>query len=199
MLKAVIFDFDGVLGDTFEKSIGICKSLGIDFTMDDFLDHHNGNVFDKPKISFTEESANDFFSIYERMADAKRLFPLKDELEKIKKIAKLFVLSSNKESAIKKYFNLAGWDMFENIYGMDTDKSKIKKFKIIFGRYSLKPEECVFITDTLGDLLEGDKVGVKSLAVTWGYHNKERLEKGNPDGFIDNFNDLSNKIKEISL
>ena len=48
----------------------------------------------------------------------------------------------------------------------------------------------LFITDTLGDIIESNKVGIKSVGVTWGYHTKENLSKGNPFFIAENFDDL---------
>lgn len=198
MIKAVIFDFDGVLGDTWDKSIGICRELGHTFTIDDFRDHHNGNVFEEPKIKFTKESTEKFFATYEDRASAEKLFPLKEELEKLEKKYEMFVVSSSPKVAIKKYFSLGGWThFFEEVFGMETDKSKVVKLEKIFSDYNLKPEECVFVTDTLGDLIEGEKVGVKTLAVTWGYHDEARLKKRNPDKIIHEFDELSSAINEM--
>ena len=196
MKKAIVFDFDGVLGDTWESSIQICRELNMDFTLDDYRDHHNGNVYEKPKLKFTEDSANEFFRIYEERASGDKLFPLKSELEKISQNNDIFVISSNKETAIGKYFALGEWGhFFKKIYGVETDKSKTKKFAILFDEFNLKPEDCIFVTDTLGDLLEGGEIGVRTLAVTWGYHGEMRLREGEPTKVIHEFSDLAMAIE----
>ena len=195
MLKAIIFDFDGVLADTWNTSIGICRELNIDFTIDDFKDHHNGNVFEKPKLEFSKKQADEFFSAYEEKASGNKLFSLQPELKKLNREYKMCVISSSRETAIKKYFVLGEMDRyFERIFGVETDKSKLKKFRKLFQDYNLKPKECVFVTDTLGDLIEGKKAGVKTLAVTWGYHGEMRLKKGNPSKIIHNFNELAKAV-----
>lgn len=196
MIKATIFDFDGVLGDTWETGISICRDLGMNFTLDDYLDHHNGNVFEKPKLNFSDQQANDFYCAYAERADKKNLFPLENELKKLSEKYKLYIVSSNQEAAIEKYLTIGDWSKyFDKVLGVDTDRSKVNKFNLLFKNNKFKAEECVFVTDTLGDLIEGNKVGIHTLAVTWGYHGEMRLKEGKPEKIIHEFNELANVVE----
>jgi phosphoglycolate phosphatase-like HAD superfamily hydrolase len=51
---------------------------------------------------------------------------------------------------------------------------------MIFEKYGTSASECVFVTDTLGDMLEAKKEHVGAIAVSWGFHSREVLEKGEP-------------------
>jgi phosphoglycolate phosphatase len=198
MVKAVIFDFDGVLADTFDKTLGICRELFGDVSLDTYLDHHNGNVYEKPLMHFTEEDQEYYKREYLRRADASRFFPLLKEVKKLSNQYKLFIVSSNSEMCINKYLMLTETQKyFKKVLGMETEKSKKKKFKMIFADYKFSPSECLFITDTLGDLLESREVDVRSIAVTWGYHDKKRLGIGHPDLIISNFSELLPAINEL--
>ncbi len=55
--------------------------------------------------------------------------------------------------------------------------------------------EAVMIGDTSYDIDMAHKIGVKSLAVLWGYHHKEALV--NASDFIDNPQDLSQKLEAL--
>lgn len=68
---------------------------------------------------------------------------------------------------------------------------------MLFNKHDFNNEDCIFITDTLGDILEANKVGVKSIAVDFGFHERERLEKGNPFKIISNFKDIRKIIENI--
>jgi len=46
----------------------------------------------------------------------------------------------------------------------------------------------------LGDLKEARKMKIDSLAVLYGFHNKDTLLKGNPSGFINKPQDIFLKI-----
>ena len=64
---------------------------------------------------------------------------------------------------------------------------------MLFDKYNLTSDDCIFVTDTVGDILEANKVNLRSIAVTCGFHEKERLEKVNPFVLISDFS----KIKGI--
>ena len=53
------------------------------------------------------------------------------------------------------------------------------------------------MTDTLGDILTANKIGINTIAVDFGFHKKERLKKGNPLKIISKFEDLLGLIKNI--
>ncbi len=64
--------------------------------------------------------------------------------------------------------------------GADVHKSKVEKIKMVFEKYSIGPKDCIFITDTLGDMREAEKTGIDAIGVTWGFHKIETLEQGEP-------------------
>lgn len=198
MLKVVVFDFDGVIADTFKLNIEIAREQKKKFTLKDFRDHHNGNVWEKPVIQYTKKDLKYGFAEYHSRLKGNLLFPLKDQIKELAKNYDLFIISSSPERSIEKFLQLVDISKyFEKVLGYYAHQSKVEKFKMIFGEYKLKPEECVFVTDSLGDLREGRKVGVSTVAVTWGYHGKSRLKKGKPSIMIHDFNDLTEAIEKI--
>jgi len=84
---------------------------------------------------------------------------------------------------------------FTEVLGVDFHKSKVEKFKYLFQKYDLKPEEILFVTDTLGDILEANKVHVRTIAVDFGFHDRERLEKGKPFKIISGFTEMLEVIR----
>jgi len=44
-----------------------------------------------------------------------------------------------------------------------------------------KPENCIIVGDSEDDIITGKSAGAKTIAVLWGYRNKEELENANPD------------------
>ena len=122
---------------------------------------------------------------------------IKEVLEKLSKEYKLGIISSAREYSIEGCLDTSKMSgLFSFIYGRETHKIKVDKFEKVLREKNLKAEECLFVTDTLGDILEANKVGIKTIAVDFGYHEKERLQKGNPMKIISNFNELISVVEK---
>lgn len=198
MLKTIIFDFDGVIGDTYKINFAICKEFFPDLTDQEFKDYHNGNVFKSNIMTWTADDIQKFFEKQKRQVTKAHLFPLKDILKKLQKKYRLLVISSTVDENIKHFLSIGNYSrFFQKIFGATTHKSKVEKFKMIFKQYNLKPNECVFITDTIGDIKEARQVKVGSIAVTWGYHGKELLADQKPLAIIQKPDDLLLTIKKL--
>jgi len=196
MIRAVIFDFDGVIHDTFSIAYKISKHFTPNITIEEYKDYFNGNVYSNVEITPERE-------IKFRELQAKEFSPLiinedvKSHLIEIKQNFELFIVSSNWEEHLNMYLKNNSIGHFSEVLGCDTDKSKVKKINMILDKYNLKADECIFITDTLGDLKEANTAGVRSIAVDFGFHNKARLELGKPWKIVSKFNELLSEIKKI--
>ena len=98
-----------------------------------------------------------------------------------------FIISSNSEPILETIIkNSSAEKYFEKVLGKETHKSKVSKFLILKNEKKVNFSETVFITDSLGDLKESSEFPeLKTIGVTFGVHNKERLKKGNPDFITD--------------
>ncbi|WKZ23867.1 MAG: HAD hydrolase-like protein [Candidatus Dojkabacteria bacterium] len=84
---------------------------------------------------------------------------------------------------------------FGNILGVDVEKSKVIKLQSVQKLHHNR--EMYFITDTLGDIREAEKVGIEAIAVTWGYHDKAMLEQGNPRAVVNSIEELAETVTAI--
>ena len=64
--------------------------------------------------------------------------------------------------------------------------------------FQVKFDETVFITDTVGDIKEGNKVGVKVIAETFGFHPRERLEQEESYAVVDSWDEIEEKIRNLA-
>ena len=85
-------------------------------------------------------------------------------------------------------------DCFSEILGSDVHASKVVKIRSLLERYSFSPEDVVFITDTIGDIREGNACAVKSIGVTWGTHDMETLQSGDPYQVVDTVPELEHAV-----
>ena len=94
----------------------------------------------------------------------------------------LAVISSNFNRIIS--YNLKKRGLLNNfslLVGADVIESKVKRLEKCLTKFNIKPSEAVYIGDTAGDIKEAKKVKIKTMAVTWGFHNKKMLKKAKPD------------------
>jgi len=194
-MKTIIFDFDGVLIDSYNFSFNTVKEVDCDISEEDFKAHHDGNVLDNPKVLTTNEKKVYWNNKYFKNVNNLNQFFSLDEIKFLNSKFELFIISSNEEDIIKKFLSYKELDYFGEVLGAKFNNSKIVKFNYLFNKYDLKVDDCVFISDTLGDILEGHKVGIKTIAVDFGYHNKKRLEKGEPFKIVSNFDELLEILK----
>jgi phosphoglycolate phosphatase-like HAD superfamily hydrolase len=104
----------------------------------------------------------------------------------------MFIISSNKESLMKKFLQHHNIEVyFKEILWKESEASKVKKFEFLFEKYDFTSQQCYFITDTLWDIKEGNIVWVESLAVEYWYHSQERMKAWNPKKFFKDSGELS--------
>ena len=157
----ILFDFDGVIADSFRPAFEIQKMIYPHLTEDIYRKRFEGNINDweEPINVHTEECRHDidFFTEYiPRMKKEVQIVPgMKEVVFELEKSYTLVVISSTITSPIQEF--LEGHDLanhFAQIMGNDVHKSKVKKMKMVFEKYGVAAKDCIFITDTLGDIHE---------------------------------------------
>lgn len=200
--KIVIFDFDGVLANTIQLSFDIHKEFNPDFTMEKLQDICNGNFIDNMKHENKNMSHKDPTNFYEKYKEQIMKMTIDEILVKtileLNKNYVLAVVSSTTTMYIRNFLEKENVDKcFSDILGADVHSDKTIKINSLLEKYNIKPNNAVFVTDSLGDILEGNKCGVTSIGVTWGVHGKDNLEKGNPIAVLNDPRDLLDCIKNV--
>lgn len=193
--KLLIFDFDGVLEDTFDWNFKVAKKRYKGINKEDYRTWFNGNIYEHPIVlEAGPMNVEEYFDIYKKGFIGKNLNnKFKKLLEELYEKYTLVIISSIDEDIIFPYLKRSkALYFFKDIWGYNTEMSKIKKFKSFLKKYKISNNGCLFITDTLGDILEANEVGIPSLGVSWGYHNKKTLLKGNPVFVADSIDELKN-------
>ena len=200
MKKLVLFDFDGVIVDSFEMTYRVARKTDSGRTREQQKQLFDGNVYDemerKAGKRITDEDDLSFYKEYvPQLMDLPPIEGISQVLGELQSIYTLIVVSSTISSPIAEYlakYNLAHY--FDEIMGGDIHRSKVAKIQMILKKHGTKPAEAIFITDTLGDMREAIKCGVLSIGVTWGFHEKERLQKGNPFVIVETPQELPKAI-----
>ncbi len=199
--KLFLFDFDGVIVDSFafyRESSGRCfEKMGINSaaTRDDFLDFFEDNFY----VALTKRGIDiaEFGRVAKQVGptvDSSTIVPFYNVVPVLETLGKdnvLLVVSSNSRKAIDQILSRHNLDRyFDEILGADFMFSKVDKITHAMKEWEIGKKRTYFIGDTAGDIREATEAGVKTVAVTWGWHSKERLIKAAPDYLIEDPTEL---------
>lgn len=199
MIKAILFDFDGVIGNTFDISLNAALQVNPNITKESFLDLFVGDVYKKAMTLFSQKDIPIFFEKQKESFTTNNFFPVEPMLEKLSQQYKLFIVSGTVDENINYFLSLGKLDKyFQKILGATTSRSKLEKFKMVYDEYNIRPEECCFVTDTVGDVMDGREANVYTIAVTWGYHNEQLLLEHNPSTIVHSIDELITTIHTIA-
>ena len=194
--KLFLFDFDGVLADSLDlyaEAVARClERIGTPIvkTREDYLALFEGNFYESMAArgvdlaAFAQAAMEIMPGIdYDAMRPFDGLIPVLDALQKDHLLA---VISSNGFRTISRMLERFGFDpYFEEILGSDFLFSKKEKIDHALAKYGIPPERTFYIGDTTGDIVEARAAGVRTVAVTWGWHNRERLAAAHPDFLVE--------------
>lgn len=181
MKKAVIFDFDGTLSDTFpvvfEAINSAFDSLGLARPSRETVYANFGpqelGVFKRIVPEHAEVVFRAYLDATKRIIERDGLFafdgiePLLQSL-KARGFALHIVTGKSRESlgitldAIKtgKYFDILKW-------GAETGSVKPERMREIFAETKMNPEDFYYVGDSVQDVLDCRKVGVDALSAAW--------------------------------
>ena len=196
--KLIMFDFDGVLVNTLAMAYGINTEVDKELTLPQYRALFNGNI--AQMVKKTGFTGNPDF--YRRYAEEARTITVPAEMKDLVRLfAKnytLSIVSGSPTSAIREILqNENIIECFSDVLGYDVDESKVVRIKMLLSQYAVDPKETVFITDTAGDVFEAAECSVRSIAVTWGYQDKETLSRAEPMVFADSATELTAAVEEF--
>jgi len=190
--KLLLFDIDGVVIDSFQPIYADCMSFierhgGAGVTQDQFRDMFNGNALAavleaagvKDGEAIEEEMLRELFRSYHQ---AKIFEGMPEVLQKLaEKHVIVAVTSSMKDPVLDKLEEAGVSELFAAFLGPQTAVHKDQKIQMALEEFGAQTSGAYFVSDTLGDLLEANKTGVKTIGVTWGYHDSARLSLAVPN------------------
>lgn len=100
---------------------------------------------------------------------------------------RLYITTSKHESiALQMCHHFSLTDYFDGIYGStDTEFHKDQVLRRAISEQNSDKKRSILIGDTKFDIIGGQSVGIKTLAITWGYGAKETLLAAQPDYLTD--------------
>lgn len=197
--KIIIFDFDGVIVDSFKVALEVNQLATPTLTTERYRAKFNGNIADAPHDDPVVREI-DFFAEYGQRFQSLGIDDyIKEIIIKLCKKFPLFIVSSTTNRIISDYLTRHGIrHCFEEIFGFDIEKSKIKKFNMLFKKWGVLPENTVFLTDTVGDILEARAAGIELIVgILGGYQHEKTLRAAQPKKIVKNMHEFSLFIQKI--
>lgn len=218
MQPLLVFDLDGTLIDSAQDiANAVNKTLvrhgksevpyatvvshigeGLRALLVDFFPEHQGQTEILNKIEF------EFLKTYEEeMLKETRIFP--GVVEFLKSWQGPVGIITNKRIAptkiIVEHLGLHHIPWVE-VYGADTFAEKKPSPLPLFNMMKLAgktADQTVMIGDGIPDMMSAQNAGVKSVAISFGYTQKEILQKYNPAGFLNHYSELKSVIQSLGF
>ena len=209
MIKAVIFDWDGVIVDSMPWiykamqevlfSYGINKSteeVSNDFFQprDDYYNSYGVNIADKEELERRHRA-----SIKKHKMIDPLFLEVKDILFFLKNNNYILGICSSTDNAeiLRQLNSLDLEDIFEErlIFGGEIieKEEKLEKFLKVL---NVSKTELMYIGDLASDIIVAQKVGIKSAGIERREEARRKLALLNPDYLFSSLNDLKNLLEK---
>jgi len=215
-IKAILFDWDGVILDSLPACFKIYKEyeklLNVDFGIKDKekdqfevnwvkhfvrakVDAGSGQLAEKLKKTYTEMTHSMINS------NTISIFPeIRNTIKALHEKFKLGIVSNSYTELIKNKLKKEGLlDYFDFIIDVEHSRPKPDPTMLIAAvkKMDVDPKETIYIGDMDGDIETAKNAGVKSIAVTYGYHSHKRLMPKNPDEIADSPKEILDAVERI--
>lgn len=206
----IFFDLDGTLIDSSEGIhngfVQTFERLGLTVPSDQKIRTFMGPPLEVTfKEEVSEEGAAQAVKIYREYYETKGQFEahlydgIKEVLQELKQNPnkKIYITTSKNEPVAQKMCQHLGLTTyFDGIYG--STPSALHKANVLqraITENQAPKDSSVIVGDTKFDLIGGKTVGIKTLAVTWGFGNNETLLAENPDFVANTAQELRDILK----
>lgn len=205
-IKAVAFDFDGTIADSFPVFIhGVEYALNRTFTPEEieYLRQHSArDVMKILNVSFWRAP----FLLTKGTREIDRhqndiaIFPtMAETLKALRKQGyKLYIVSSHSGQGITLFLKQYGLEHeFEYIYSKVGLFGKSKALQKLQKRFNYHSSECVFVGDEIRDVEAAKKAGVQCISVSWGFNAIESISEHSPSAMIDKPSELPGALGRL--
>lgn len=211
--KLIIFDYDGVLADSYtvwENAFIVCgEKHCIPYKLDrkavDALHHINfSSMLEQANLDKKDEKIKkyiaDILDYFRKVSSSVKFFngisksvgkenntTDKGLIEKLYDGKNIICINTaNNSDVVRMRLEEEGIDSFiSDIAGGDIHGSKSEKIEILMKKYNFSCKDTYMIGDSVGDITEGAKAGAITIAVGYGWQGREKLLSVNPTHFCE--------------
>lgn len=206
-MATIIFDFDGTIADSFEYCVNfLAKEAGIYPLSEKRKSELHGlslfriaRLFGIPwrKLPTLLPKGR------KHMGPAvKDVEPFHDMAETIRSLhgAKhdLYIMSTNTTRNIHKFLDRHGLRRyFKDVYGGVGMFGKAPALRRFLREHHIESRRAVYVSDELRDVMAAQSIGLRIIAVSWGFARRRDLKAKKPDGLADEPRDIIDLVKNL--
>ena len=203
MIKVVLFDFDGVIGDTIDISLECINKLadreGYNRIKIEDIRHRNLKDVLRKDFKFS------YFKIYKYtkylrtefksyVKDVKVFSGVDKVISDLKEMYRIDIVTSNSKDSVCYILDKNGIRVDSVFSGVSLFGKQVV-FKKLLKKLKLKKEEVVYIGDEIRDVEACKKAGIKMIGVGWGYNSRESLKKYGASWVVDKPSEILEVIR----
>lgn len=203
-IKAIIFDFDGVINNGVEVHYDfyrdLCKSHDIEppfstkYEFRGWFDPRDYKTNYKNLGIFLRDSKNISYKEYIKRFGIPVIKGMKKVIKKLTKKYVLAIVSTNHkeiiENQLEEYGILKSFKVVIGNGDMFKIKPHPKALLKCLKKLKLSSKEAIYIGDMISDIEAARNANVKIISVAWGWSSKEELKKAKPDWIVNNPKEL---------
>lgn len=194
--KYIVFDFDGTLVDSMERSIKVINQLAAKYgfetlTIEQIEQLRKYSIVDRCKmLNFPlykiPFAVVDFLKLYRSSTDELCFFDGIQELltNLTDQGFKVAIISSNSEETIREYLQKNDLTSVSDVICSNNIFGKDKTLKKFMKKHQLKKSDVIYVGDELRDIVACKQVGIKIIWVNWGFDAIDVTEKQQPDYIV---------------
>lgn len=215
MIKLLILDFDGTIGDTKKVIVETLHATLREHQLPDATDEACAATIGIPLFNafqtlnpITDDEAQACVDTYRRLFFKNHkpgivpVFPhVQDTIRKAHEQGVIVTLASSRNhESLQMYADSMQLSPYISLIlgADDVTHAKPHPYPVLLTleRFGVKVEDALVVGDTKYDILMGNNAGVKTCGVTYGNGTREELETAKADFIVDDFSDIFSLLKE---
>ena len=210
--KLIVFDYDGVIADSLPLWMNAFETGGIMNDIPYRLDKNKLDRIDYISIKDiikdagleederTPSYVSDINNVFKNSLDHVKFFKgINKLIEKLHLAGNTVCINTLSDTDIVRsklvYEHILSF--VSDIAGADMKGSKSEKTISFIKKFSFSPSDTFIIGDSTGDIIEGKKAGVITIAVSYGWQNEKKLLSQKPDYMCSNVAELEKLFKNL--
>ena len=196
-MTVILFDFDGVLGDTLDDllkfSQEICDELGVQHqvvrkdvsTLAAMSFANLGRQIEVPEALVEEFVRRSLEKVANKKSPARIFEDLTEVVRDLSTRHVLGIVTTNSSQNVKAFLVEHGLeDCIRAIYGVDLPGTKAEKISQARSQFAVYGEAVFMIGDSASDIRSASEASARSIGVSWGHQSIEMLVRAGADYIV---------------